>query len=406
MDICAMTRRHLFARSSAGIGVAALATLLDAPLVCDGAGNNTAGAKHGGTSTLSGKRRGQRMIFLHQSGGPSQIDLFDYKPQLQHLRGDALPDSVRQGQRLTGMTAGQDVLRIMPSTFDFHQHGQAGIWLSDQLPYTRRIIDDVTLIKTMNTDAINHDPALSLIQTGSVQHGRPSMGAWLSYGLGSVARNLPAFVVLISQAHSLNNAQPLSSRCWGSGFMPSVYQGVRFRGASEPVSYLSNPPGLLTNTRRHMLNSISKLDQLHAAEYHDPEIKSRIKQYEMAFRMQTAVPELLDMSKESQRTFDLYGPESRTPGSYAANCLLARRLAERDVRFIQLYHRGWDQHSSLQRDLTLQCKGTDQPTAALITDLKRRGLLDETLVIWGGEFGRTVYCQGNMTDTDYGRDHH
>jgi hypothetical protein len=267
-------------------------------------------------------------------------------------------------------------------------------------------VDDITVIKTMNTDAINHDPAITFIQTGFQQPGRPSMGAWLSYGLGSDNQNLPAFVVLLSQAQALNTDQPLFSRLWGSGFLPSSYQGVRFRAGAAPVLYLEDPPGVDKTSRRQMLDAVAKLDAMKFAAYGDPEIETRIAQYEMAYRMQTSVPDLMDLSKETDATFEMYGPDSRKPGTYAANCLLARRLAERNVRFIQLYHRGWDQHNDLPRDIALQCRGTDQPTAALVTDLKQRGLLDETLVVWGGEFGRTVFSQGKLTDANYGRDHH
>ena len=304
------------------------------------------------------------------------------------------------------MTSGQSSFPVARSIFKFQQHGQSRAWVSELLPHTAKIVDDLTIVKSMNTDAINHDPAITFIQTGSQQPGRPSMGAWVSYGLGSVNQNLPAFVVMLSQAQALNPDQPLFSRLWGSGFLPSNHQGVRFRAGSDPVLYLPNPEGVDPETRRDMLDAPAKLNRLHLDEFGDPEIETRISQYEMAFRMQTSVPDLLDLSKEPQSTFDLYGPDSRKPGTYAANCLLARRLVERDVRFVQLYHRGWDQHNDLPRDLALQCKGTDQASAALVTDLKQRGLLDDTLVVWGGEFGRTVYCQGKLTDTNYGRDHH
>jgi hypothetical protein len=343
---------------------------------------------------------------LHQSGGPSQIDLFDYKPSLQKRRGIELPDSVRMGQRITGMTSGQGTLPIAPSIFDFKQYGKSGAWVSELLPHTAKIVDDLTIIKTVNTEAINHDPAITFFQTGSQQPGRPSIGAWTSYGLGSANDNLPAFVVLLSQAHAINTDQPLFSRLWSSGFLPSSHQGVRFRSGSNPVLYLEDAEGISRATRRRMLDSVAELNRKHAEQYGDPEIQTRIRQYEMAYRMQTSVPDLMDLSKEPASTFEMYGPESRKPGSYAANCLLARRLAERNVRFIQLYHRGWDQHNDLPRDLALQCGGTDQPTAALISDLKQRGLLQDTLVIWGGEFGRTVYSQGKLTESNYGRDHH
>jgi len=350
--------------------------------------------------------KAKRIIFLHQSGGPSQMDLFDYKPQLDKLQGTELPASIRMGQRITGMTSGQKTLPVAHSRFKFAQHGQSGTWLSELLPHHAKIVDDITIVRTMNTDAINHDPAITFIQSGSQQPGRPSMGSWVTYGLGSDNENLPSFVVLISQTSGLNVDQPLFSRLWGSGFLPSNYQGVKFRSGSDAVLYLQDSPGIDRNSRRHMLDAVAEMNRLRENEYHDPEIMTRISQYEMAFRMQTSVPELMDLSKEPDHIFDLYGPESRKPGTYAQHCLLARRMAERGVRFIQLYKRGWDQHNDLPRDLALQAKATDQPSAALVQDLKQRGLLDDTVVIWGGEFGRTVYCQGTLTDTNYGRDHH
>jgi hypothetical protein len=295
---------------------------------------------------------------------------------------------------------------VASSIYKFSQHGKSGTWISELLPHTAKIVDDIALIRTVNTDAINHDPAITFIQSGSQQPGRPSMGAWVSYGLGSVNQNLPAFVVMISQSSGLNTDQPLFSRLWGPGFLPSNYQGVNFRAGADPVLYLSNPPGIDAATRRQMLDSVAAINQMQHKTYGDPEIETRIAQYEMAYRMQTSVPELMDLSKEPESVFEMYGPDSRKPGSYASQCLLARRLMERGVRFVQLYKRGWDQHNELPRDLSLQCKAVDQPSAALVRDLKQRGMLDETLVIWGGEFGRTVYCQGKLTDTNYGRDHH
>jgi hypothetical protein len=398
MDI---TRRYFFSRASTGIGIAALGSLLAE----DGfALDATATGGLPGLPHFAPKAK--RVVFLHQSGGPSQMDLFDYKPTLNKLAGTELPDSVRMGQRITGMTSGQSSFPVARSLFQFEQHGQCGAWVSELLPNIAKITDDITIIKSMNTDAINHDPAITFIQSGSQQPGRPSMGAWVSYGLGSENRNLPAFVVMLSQAQALNPDQPLFSRLWGSGFLPSNHQGVRFRAGSNPVLYLNNPDGIDQAGRRDMLDAVGKLNRMHLNQFGDPEIETRISQYEMAFRMQTAVPELLDLSKEPQHILDLYGPDCRKPGTYAANCLLARRLLERDVRFVQLYHRGWDQHNDLPRDLALQCRGTDRASAGLVMDLKQRGMLDNTLVIWGGEFGRTVYCQGRLTDTNYGRDHH
>jgi len=310
------------------------------------------------------------------------------------------------GQRITGMTSGQSSFPVASSMFKFAQHGKSGTWISELLPHTAKIADEIAVIKTVNTDAINHDPAITFIQSGSQQPGRPSMGAWVSYGLGSENQNLPAFVVLVSQSSALNTDQPLFSRLWGNGFLPSKFQGVKFRTGGDPVLYLSDPPGIDKGTRRLMLDDVAKLNQIRENAYGDPEIETRIAQYEMAYRMQTSVPELMDISKEPEHVFEMYGEDARKPGTYASHCLLARRLVERGVRFVQLYKRGWDQHNDLPRDLALQCKSVDQPSAALIQDLKQRGLLDDTLVIWGGEFGRTVYCQGTLTDTNYGRDHH
>lgn len=389
------TRRQFFSRSGTSVGLAALGSLLQ---------------RAGFSAPLSGLPHfpptAKRVIFLHQSGGPSQLDLFDYKPDLRKRQGTELPDSVRMGQRITGMTSGQGTLPVASSMFKFEQHGQSGAWVSELMPNTAKIVDDLTIIKTVNTEAINHDPAITFIQTGSQQPGRPSMGSWVSYGLGSANDNLPAFVVLLSQAQAINTDQPLFSRLWSSGFLPSSHQGVRFRAGGDPVLYLEDAPGISRDVRRDMLDGVAALNQIRAKQYGDPEIETRIAQYEMAYRMQTSVPKLMDVSKEPDSVFEMYGPDSRKPGTYAANCLLAVRLAERNVRFIQLYHRGWDQHNDLPRDLALQCGGTDQPTAALVQDLQRRGLLDDTLVVWGGEFGRTVYCQGKLTETNYGRDHH
>ncbi len=390
----ASTRRQFFTRTTTGI--AALAALFERQGLA--------------TPGLAGfpnfPPKAKRVIYLHQSGGPSQLDLFDYKPELKKQQGIDLPASIRMGQRITGMTSGQTTLPVTPSLFGFKQYGQAGAWVSELLPHTAKIVDDLTFVKTVNTDAINHDPAITFIQTGSQQPGRPSMGSWISYGLGSENDNLPAFVVMISQANGINTDQPLFSRLWSSGFLASKYQGVRFRAGGDPVLYLEDAQGITRDTRRRMLDSIGELNRNHFDAYGDPEIETRIQQYEMAYRMQTSVPDLMDLSKEPASTFELYGEDARKPGTYAANCLLARRLAERNVRFVQLYHRGWDQHNDLPRDLALQCKGTDQASAALVTDLKQRGLLDDTLVVWGGEFGRTVYCQGKLTPGNYGRDHH
>jgi hypothetical protein len=394
-----ITRRHFFGRAATGIGLAALASLLSDDLRAASASGGLKGLPH-----FTPKAR--RVIYLFQSGAPSQMDLFDYKPELNDLRGSELPDSVRKGQRLTGMTATQSSFPVAPSKFKFARHGHGGAWVSELLPHTAKVVDQLCFIKSLYTEAINHDPAITFFQTGAQLAGRPSMGAWLSYGLGSENQSLPAFVAMVSQGSGNPADQPLYDRLWGSGFLPTKYQGIKFRSAGDPVLYLSNPAGLGKDARRRMLDDLARLNQLKLAEVGDPEIGTRIAQYEMAYRMQTSVPELADVSREPQRVLDMYGPEARKPGTFAFNCVLARRLAERGVRFIQLFHRGWDQHTNLPRQITGQCRDTDQPSAALIRDLKQRGLLDDTLVVWGGEFGRTVYCQGKLTKDDYGRDHH
>jgi hypothetical protein len=349
--------------------------------------------------------KAKRVIYLFQFGGPSQIDLFDPKPALAKMQAAELPASIRMGQRLTTMTAGQSSFPVASSLFRFAQHGQSGAWISELLPHTARVADELTFIRSMHTEQINHDPGITFFQTGFQLAGRPSIGSWLAYGLGSENKDLPAFIVMTSRGGKLGD-QPLADRLWGSGFLPTRYQGVKFRSGADPVLYLSNPPGFDTAARRRFLDLVRDLNQEKLAESGDPETATRIAQYEMAFRMQASVPELADTSSEPESTFELYGPDARRPGTYAANCLLARRLAERGVRFIQLFHRGWDQHARLPEQIRVQCEATDRASAALIQDLKQRGLLDDTLVVWGGEFGRTVYCQGKLTDTDYGRDHH
>jgi hypothetical protein len=394
-----LARRHFFGRGAAGLGTAALACLLNEDLAARPAAGGLPGLPHF-------RPRARRVIYLFQSGAPSQMDLFDHKPGLAGLRGRELPDSIRRGQRLTAMTATQESFPVAPSRFRFARHGRSGAWVSELLPFTARVVDELCFVRSLHTEAINHDPAITFFQSGAQLAGRPSMGAWVSYGLGSEGRDLPAFVVLISQGTGNPADQPLYDRLWGSGFLPSRYQGIRFRSGGDPVLYLSNPRGLDAATRRRLLDDLARLNELHLAEAGDPEIQTRIAQYEMAYRMQTSVPELMDLSREPARVFDLYGPEARRPGTYAANCLLARRLAERGVRFIQLFHKGWDQHTNLPRQIAGQCRDTDQPSAALLTDLNQRGLLEDTLVVWGGEFGRTVYCQGTLTVDNYGRDHH
>jgi hypothetical protein len=399
---CMMTRRQAFSQAAGGIGAAALASLIEPELSADASTDRTGGPL--GLPHFAPKAR--RVIYLFQSGGPSQIDLFDYKPKLKGWHGSELPDSVRRGQRVTEMTHEQESFPCASSIFRFQQQGECGAWLSEVLPHTASIVDDVAIVRSVNTEAINHDPAITFINTGTQQLGNPSMGSWLSYGLGNESRDLPAYIVLISQGSGLLGGQPLFSRLWSSGFLPSNHQGVRFRSGNDPVLYLSDPPGLDQASRRAMLDGLAELNRIKAESYGDPEIRTRIAQYEMAFRMQASVPKLMDLSHEPKSVFDRYGPNSRTPGTYAANCLLARRLAERGVRFIQLFHRGWDQHGNLPNQIRGQCADVDQASAALIKDLKTRGMLDETLVVWGGEFGRTVYAQGKLTKDSYGRDHH
>ncbi|MBE7494306.1 MAG: DUF1501 domain-containing protein [Verrucomicrobiaceae bacterium] len=350
--------------------------------------------------------KAKRVIYLFMHGGPSQLDLFDHKPGLKKLHGQEIPASVVGDQRLTGMTSEQKSKPVTASLFHFGRHGQSGAWVSELLPHTARIVDELCVIRSMHTEAINHDPAVTYLQTGHQQPGRPSFGAWLSYGLGCESSDLPAFVVMVSRGSAARPADPLYARLWGSGFLPSSHQGVSLRSSGDPVLYLSNPEGISMAARRDQLDVIAALNQKQLALQRDPEIATRIAQYEMAFRMQSSVPELTDLGGESEATLDAYGPQARQPGSFASNCLLARRMAERGVRFIQLYHRGWDQHYNLPSDLRLQCGDVDQPAAALVRDLKQRGLLDETLVIWGGEFGRTTYSQGKLEPTNHGRDHH
>jgi hypothetical protein len=398
-----LTRRHFFGLNATGIGIAALASLLGKDMRAESVPGHKAYGALPGLPHFAPKAR--RVIYLFQSGGPSQMELFDYKPRLTEFQGSDLPESIRKGQRLTGMSATQSSFPVVPSRFKFARHGESGAWVSELLPHTAKIADQLTFIKSMNTSAINHDPAVTFIQTGAEISGRPSIGAWLSYGIGCETEDLPGFVVLISPG-SGGGGQPLYDRLWGSGFLPSKYQGVKFRSVGDPVLYLSNPPGFDEKDRRRFLDALGKLDQINMQSFGDPEITTRVSQYEMAFRMQTSVPELTDLSKEPAQTFELYGDDAKKPGTFAANCLLARRLAERGVRFIQLFHRDWDHHGKLPQDLPKRCKEVDQASAALIQDLKQRGMLDETLVVWGGEFGRTVYCQGRLTAEEYGRDHH
>ncbi len=390
-----MNRRQFFGRTATGIGSAALAAMMGKDLL--------------GTPAPSFPNfppKAKRVIYLFQSGAPSQMDLFDWKPNMAKQFDQDLPESIRKGQRLTGMTSGQKRFPVAPTIFDFKQHGESGAWVSDLLPNIGRISDKLCFIKSMYTEAINHDPAITFFQTGSQIAGRPSIGAWLSYGLGSMNKDLPDFVAMLSQGSGRPGGQPLYDRLWGSGFLPTVHQGVKFRGVGDPVLYINDPKGMDRKIRRRMLDDVNALNQQQYEEFGDPEISTRIAQYELAYRMQSSVPELTDLADEPETTFDAYGPDARRKGSYAQNCILARRLIERDVRFVQLFHMGWDQHKTLPRQIKGQCYDTDQPTAALIEDLEQRGLLEDTLVIWGGEFGRTIYSQGTLTETNYGRDHH
>lgn len=399
------SRRNFLTKTSLGLGAMALGSLVGSNLIGQHAAPKVASSS--ADAILNNlphfAPKAKRIVYLFMSGGPSQMDIWDYKPALEKMHGKDLPDSVRKGQRLTGMSAGQSAIPMAASVFDFQQHGKSGAWVSELMPYTAKVVDDLCFIKSMHTEAINHDPAITFFQSGNQIAGRPSIGAWMSYGLGSLNDNLPTFIVLVSKNAG---GQPLYARLWGNGFLPTRHQGVQFRSGKDPVLFLNNPEGYDGADRRNMLDYLKKLNEFQKDAYNDPEVDNRIAQYEMAYRMQTSVPEVTDMSDESDDVFELYGKDSRDPGTYAANCLLARRLLEKDVRFVQLYHQGWDQHTYLNGGLRNQALKTDQATAALITDLKQRGLLEDTLVIWGGEFGRTVYSQGKLTGESYGRDHH
>ncbi len=393
-----MNRRVFVSKSALGLGGLALSSLF-------GAEKLQASSTGGGVLVKPHfVPRAKRVVFLFQSGGPSQLELFDYKPVLQQRFGEELPASVRMGQRLTGMSAGQSQLPMVGTPYAFSQHGESGAWVSDLMPYTSEIVDDLCFVKSMHTEQINHDPALTFFQTGHQLPGRPSIGSWINYGLGSDNENLPAFIVLVS-----NNApqdQPLYARLWGNGFLPSRHQGVQFRASKDPVLYLNDPSGYHRHDRRAMLDALKDLNLTQMNMVGDSSILDRISQYEMAYRMQVSVPEVRDLSDEPDSTFELYGEDSRVPGTFASNCLLARKLLENEVKFVQLYHQGWDNHGNLPASISRQCKATDQASAALVKDLKQRGLLEDTLVIWGGEFGRTNYSQGKLTKDNFGRDHH
>ncbi|MGI9473789.1 MAG: DUF1501 domain-containing protein [Rubripirellula sp.] len=400
--LTALTRRALFSRASAGLGAAALASLQ-----ASGASASRTSQTVGGRSDLPHHEpKSRRAIYLFMSGAPSQMDMWDHKPTMADWFDKDLPDSIRQGQRLTTMTSGQSRFPIAPSIYKFAPHGEGGTMASELIPHMAGKVDEIALVKSMYTEAINHDPAITYICTGDQLPGKASLGAWLSYGLGTENENLPAFMVMTASWTGRQQAQALYNRLWGSGFLPSKYQGVALRSSGDKVLYLSNPKGIDANVRRRMLDSLARLNEGTATQLGDPETNARIAQYEMAFRMQTSVPDLADISDEPQHVLDLYGPDVTKPGTFANTCLMARRMAERGVRFTQIFHRGWDQHGSLPKDLPKQCRDVDQPSAGLLTDLRQRGMLDDTLVVWGGEFGRTVYCQGALSKTNYGRDHH
>jgi uncharacterized protein (DUF1501 family) len=391
-----INRRQFFGRSALGLGTASMASLLSNDLL--GRSVPTEGLHHKATA--------KRVIYLFMSGGPSHIDMWDYKPRLSEEYGKDLPPEVRDGQRITGMTSGQKTLPLAPSKFDFTKcdNNDKGVWVSSLLPYTSKITKELCVVHGTFTEAINHDPAITYIQTGSQIPGRPSLGSWLSYGLGSMNENLPNYVVMLARTN--HPQQSLFNRLWGTGFMPSDHQGILFRAAENPVLYLKNPKGVSRSDRRAQLDALATLNQNHYQEFADPEVLSRIKQHEMAYRMQASIPELMDMKDEPEEIFELYGEDARTPGTFAASCLNARRMAQRGVRNIQIFHRGWDSHGGLPAQHGSQCKDIDQACYGLITDLKRQGMLDDTLVVWGGEFGRTNYCQGKLTRENYGRDHH
>jgi hypothetical protein len=403
------TRRQFFGKCALGLGSVALGSLLPSPVLAALEASQPQLNRIGGLPSLPHfAPKAKRAIYLFMSGAPSQLDLFDYKPKMAEQFDKDLPESVRMGQRLTTMTSGQTRFPVAPSIYNFtkHDNGGDGAWISELLPHTASMVKDIAIIKTMHTEAINHDPAITYICTGDQKPGKPSLGAWLSYGLGSESENLPAFVVMNATWTGRQDAQALYNRLWGSGFLTSEHQGVLLRSHGDPVLFLSNPAGVSAKTRRRMLDALSSLNGKLYDTVGDPETHARISQYEMAFRMQTSVPELTDLSKEPEHIHEMYGPDTKKPGTFGYSCLLARRMVERGVRFVQIFHRGWDQHGNLPKDLPNQARDIDQPATALVQDLKQRGLLDETLVIWGGEFGRTVYCQGKLTKDNYGRDHH
>ena len=399
------TRRAFFGSSGFSLGSAALASLL---------GNSARGAEVGGIKTGIGAAlpethfptKCKNVIYLHMLGGPAQMDLYDYKPKMDDFYNKDLPDSVRNGQRLTGMTSGQARFPIAPSKYKFERHGKSGMWVGELLPHTAKMVDDMAFIRSMHTEAINHEPAVTNMQTGNQVTGRPCIGAWISYGLGSLNQNLPTFVVMVAKPTNTEQIQAISARLWQAAYLPGEHAAVSFRAANDPILYINNPPGVTPEVRRQTLDGLNRLNEMTHDKFGDPETETRIRQYEMAFRMQSSVPDLTDLSKEPEKTFEMYGPETKKPGTFANSVLTARRLVERGVRFVQIYHNNWDTHSNVNGRLPMQCKDVDQPCAALIQDLKQKGLFDSTLVIWGGEFGRTIYSQGGLSRTNYGRDHH
>jgi len=400
-----ITRRHFFARGSHAIGGAALACLLGH----EGLGGRAQAAARGPASSTPGPHfapRARHVIYLHMVGGPPQMDMFDYKPVMQDWFDKDLPDSIRMGQRLTTMTSGQARFPIAPSKYRFTRHGQCGMWITELLPYTARMVDDMCFVRSLHTEAINHEPAITYMQSGTQVTGRPCLGAWTSYGLGALNDNLPTFVVLVARSTNTEQVQAISARLWSSGYLPGQHAGVSFRTSGDPILFINNPPGVPAEIRRRTLDGLNQLNQLSYAELGDPEIVTRIEQYELAYRMQASVPELVDLSTETQETLQLYGDQALQPGTFANTALLARRMVERGVRFIQVYHNNWDTHANVAGRLPDQCRDVDQPCYALVQDLKQRGLLDQTLIIWGGEFGRTIYSQGGLSKANYGRDHH
>ena len=403
--LAAQTRRHFFASAGFGLGTAALATLTGDARAAESKANPTIGVDAALPKTHFPSKV-KSVIYLHMVGGPSQMDLFDYKPKMVEQYDKDLPDSIRKGQRLTTMTSGQARFPVAPSVYKFARHGKSGMWLSEMLPWKAKMADDLCVIRSMHTEAINHEPAITFMQTGNQVTGRPCLGAWMSYGLGSLNQNLPAFVVMVAVPRNQEQVQAISARLWQSGYLPGEHSAVSFRASGDPILFINDPPGVSRDVRRKTLDGLRKLNELQHQQIGDPETLTRIQQYEMAFKMQSSVPELADLSKEDAKTIEMYGPDVKKPGTFANTVLTARRLVERGVRFVQVYHNNWDHHGNLTRRMPDQCKDVDQPCYALIQDLKKRGMLDETLVIWGGEFGRTIYSQGGLSKTNYGRDHH